>query len=219
MSTTPIKLAPRQGATNPAYLEALTASEVFACDFAVKGAETWTETPGGFRNGRILNIDHHAPVARMYCPISSTNLAVAHVHALGIARPDDLVVIDHTDCDSILSAGIGSGRLDPLDSLASAAIAADHTGAENRVADLLQAIEYRRDSNCRSGRSNIGSPEGRWFPNCGQTWRSASGSASRRVRWSKVTTSSGTRILALHGSATNVTSTRRSFWEPCRQQH
>jgi hypothetical protein len=118
MSTTPIKLAPRQGATNPAYLEVLTASEVFACDFAVKGAETWTETPGGFRNGRILNIDHHAPVARMYCPISSTNLAVARVHALGTARPDDLVVIDHTDCDSALSAGIVSGRLDPLDSLA-----------------------------------------------------------------------------------------------------
>src|SRR4030095_5818977 len=40
----------------------------------------------------------------MYCPISSTNLAVAHVHALGVSRPDDLVVIDHTDCDSILSA-------------------------------------------------------------------------------------------------------------------
>ena len=63
----------------------------------------------------------------------------------GTARPDDLVVIDHTDCDSILSAGIVSGRLDPLDSLASAAISADHTGAENGVADLLQAIDYRRD--------------------------------------------------------------------------
>ena len=145
MSTSPIKLEPRWGATDPAHLEALPGGDIFACDFAVNGAETWTEMPDGFGNGRILNIDHHARVARMYCPITSTDLAVAHVRAVGRARPDDLVVIDHTDCDSILSAGIVSGRLDPLDSLAAAAIAADHTGAEHGGADLLQAIKYRRD--------------------------------------------------------------------------
>jgi len=143
--TARIELLPRAGRIDRTTLESMTPHDIYACDLYVASAETWMEVPGGYRNGRVLNIDHHAPIQRMYRQVSSSNLAIAHVRESGAAQPNDLVVIDHTDCDSVLSAGIVSGRLESLESYGEAAIAADHTGAENGIADLLQAIEYRRD--------------------------------------------------------------------------
>lgn len=70
---------------------------------------------------------------------------MSHVHEHGPASRADIVVIDHSDCDSILCAWLVSGRLEPDDRFGAAAIAADHTGAADPIADLLQAIEYRRD--------------------------------------------------------------------------
>ena len=64
----------------------------------------------------------------MYRFVSSANLAVEWVRARHGPRPGDLVVITHTDCDSVLSSGIVSGRLEPKPEYEAAAIAADHTG-------------------------------------------------------------------------------------------
>jgi len=127
--------------------------EILACDFYIAGAELGTDVPGGYRLGeRVLNIDHHAPTARMARLVSSANLALDWrvAHANGPADPHKaaeqaIVLINHTDCDSILSSGIVSGRLDPLPGYGRAALAADHTGEENTIADSLQALEPWRD--------------------------------------------------------------------------
>jgi hypothetical protein len=118
---------------------------VFACDFYVSGAEAGREMPGGYRLGRVINVDHHAPTGRMATRISSTNLAIAQVAESGPAGARDAVVINHTDCDSILSAAMMCGLLEPHARYGSAALAADHTGEENAIADLLQALEPLRD--------------------------------------------------------------------------
>lgn len=124
---------------------ALAYGPIFACDFYVDGIERCEAIEGGYRDGRLINIDHHAPVARMRHPVSSANLALDYVHAHGCAAPHATVVVTHTDCDSILSSGIVSGRLPPDTRFATAAIAADHTGESNDIADLLQGLETLRD--------------------------------------------------------------------------
>jgi len=127
--------------------------KILACDFYISGAELGTEVPGGYRLGdRVLNIDHHAPTARMARVVSSTNLALdwraAHSNTPTESRQAAdraVVVINHTDCDSILSSGIASCRLEALPAYGRAALAADHTGEENDIADALQALEPWRD--------------------------------------------------------------------------
>ena len=127
--------------------------EILACDFYIAGAELGASLPGGYRLGRrVLNIDHHAPTPRMARVVSSTNLALEW-RATNANAPSDsrqaaeqaVVLINHTDCDSILSSGVVSGRLDPLPKYGRAALAADHTGEENEIADALQALEPWRD--------------------------------------------------------------------------
>ena len=115
---------------------------IVACDFHVVDIEHGTRVPGGFERDGIVNVDHHAPVAEMERHVSSTNLALERVHALG---PADTVVIHHTDCDSVLSAGIMRGILPPDDRFGAAAISADHTGTPDDIADLLQGMQGRRD--------------------------------------------------------------------------
>jgi hypothetical protein len=117
---------------------------IYACDFYVTGAEDWTPEAGGLRSGRILNVDHHAPLVRMDAPLTSTRLAVEHVRTAGIAESGSWVVINHTDCDSVLSSGIMLGHLEPDDDFVVASICADHTGRPNAVADLLQALDEKR---------------------------------------------------------------------------
>ena len=117
---------------------------VYACDFYVTGAEQWTPEAGGLRSGRILNVDHHAPLARMDRPMTSTRLAVDRVRAAGVAEPGSWVVVNHTDCDSVLSSSIMLGLLEPDDDFVAAAVCADHTGKKNDVADLLQALDETR---------------------------------------------------------------------------
>lgn len=77
--------------------------------------------------------------------VSSANLAAEWVRAGHGPRSGDVVLISHTDCDSVLSGGIVSGRLQPKPEYEAAAIAADHTGATNSIADLLQSLDSRRD--------------------------------------------------------------------------
>jgi hypothetical protein len=97
----------------PALLESEHNGAIVACDFYVDGSEHGREVPGGYEIGSILNVDHHAPSERMARQISSTNLAIDHVRRFGPAKPDTLVVISHTDCDSVLSSCIMAGELEP----------------------------------------------------------------------------------------------------------
>jgi hypothetical protein len=114
---------------------------VYACDFYVDGAEKGLSVPGGYKTDWLVNIDHHAATERMRKKISSTTLAIDHVKKFGPASSKDVIIINHADCDSILSSRIMSGDIEPLDIFNEAAIAADHTGAENEIADLLQALD------------------------------------------------------------------------------
>jgi hypothetical protein len=119
---------------------------VLACDCYVGGIEAIGESvPWGWRVGNAENIDHHAPVERFARDVSSANLALLRVASVGVAVSDAEVVLTHTDCDSVLTAGIVTGRLHASEHYGAAAIAADHTGAENAIADLLQAIQDTRD--------------------------------------------------------------------------
>jgi hypothetical protein len=150
----PIQLLPVFRAGNLSDLLArYPTGEILACDFYIAGAELGAPVPGGYRLGeRVLNIDHHAPTSRMARVVSSTNLAL-HWRAANANAPTEsrqaaeqtVVVINHTDCDSILSSGIASCRLDALATYGRAALAADHTGEENDIADALQALEPWRD--------------------------------------------------------------------------
>lgn len=116
-----------------------------ACDCYVAGVERLgSPVPWGWSVAGGENIDHHAPVRAMAREVSSANLALGWVAETG-GRGAGPILLTHTDCDSILTAGIVSGRLEPLEHYGDAAIAADHTGAEDPIADLLQAIQQTRD--------------------------------------------------------------------------
>jgi hypothetical protein len=118
--------------------------QVVATDFYLDGAEAWEAVPGGLAHPSlaVICVDHHAPVPSMQRRVSSANLALTRLES-GLA-PDadaDAVVINHMDCDSVLASGILAGRLEPDPAYGVAAIAADHTGEENPVADLLQGLD------------------------------------------------------------------------------
>ncbi len=116
-----------------------------ACDFYIKDIENrGTEIPGGYRCGKIVNVDHHAPVERMAREISSTPLAVEYLSTHTVSD-GERIVTNHTDADSVLSAGIIAGVLEPCEEFCHAAIAADHTGKVNTIADLLQPLVSLRD--------------------------------------------------------------------------
>lgn len=118
---------------------------VVACDFYIDGAEKGDSVVGGYRLGSILNVDHHAPTARMRRRISSATLALDRAAADLLTRDRAAtVVINHVDCDSILTAGIIAGLLPPERRFSDAAIAADHTGEENAIADLLQGLDAQQ---------------------------------------------------------------------------
>jgi len=154
----PIRLLPlSQRLTVDDVLNTLTAAwesvgeigrQVLVADTYVQGSEDWTPQPWGWETEveslRIINVDHHAPVPRMERPISSGNLAIEYVHARGAASTD-WVLINHCDCDSIISSSILAGDVVPSDALGEAVIAADHTGADNWIADHLQPLEANRD--------------------------------------------------------------------------
>lgn len=114
---------------------------IVVCDMGVEDIESGDEIEGGYAKDGVLNIDHHAPTKRMEKQISSTNLAIEYVHAQGSVPDTWPVIINHTDADSVLSSLIIRGILLPEDRFGEAAIAADHTGAENSIADLLQAVQ------------------------------------------------------------------------------
>jgi len=112
------------------------------CDFHVAGAELGEAKPWGYQHDEFDVVDHHAQDPKWEKHISSVHLAIEYVRLKGFA---DKVVINHTDCDSILAAMILRGLLLPEQRYAAAAEAADHTGDANDLADLLQALEHERN--------------------------------------------------------------------------
>lgn len=119
---------------------------IVACDFPVENIhQKSAPTIFGFQKDGIINIDHHAPVREMEQNISSGVLAVKYVRQYGPIKSVIPVVINHADCDSLLSALIMRGHLPPLKIFEDAVIAADHTGEPNDIADLLQILDPERD--------------------------------------------------------------------------
>ena len=120
--------------------------KVIVCDFGFDEITQGEELPFGFQKGNILNIDHHAHTPRMEKFISSTNLAIEYVNLNGTeASKDDIVLINHCDTDSVLSSSIIRGLLQPEERFGRSAIAADHTGEADPIADLLQSIQEEKD--------------------------------------------------------------------------
>jgi hypothetical protein len=93
----------------------------------------------------VVNIDHHSPCQRFYRTVSSGNLAAHYVRDHGCLDESMPVLINHTDCDSVITAAILRGLLPPEPIFENAVIAADHTGATDPIADLLQALDPLRD--------------------------------------------------------------------------
>lgn len=127
---------------------------VVGLDFYVAGHEKATELRNaagmllGFKYpDNTLNIDHHAPVLEMAHPISTATLVTSYVREQGaIANHDSALIINHSDADSILSSLLLAGKLDAFDpQFSQAAVDADHTGRKNTIADLLVALESKRD--------------------------------------------------------------------------
>ena len=118
-------------------------------DCYVEGVEAWTPVDWGWRatvdSRTAFNVDHHADDERFFRQVSSGNLAIRYVAAEGPLPADARVIINHTDCDSVISASILAGLLPPDAVFGDAVIAADHTGAPNAIADLLQALDPLRD--------------------------------------------------------------------------
>lgn len=106
-------------------------------------------------DSRITNLDHHIDNPAMWHRVSSVNLAAEYIREYGNVQ-NDTVVIHHTDPDSVCSSIILVGThllgQDVVDShphlikeLVRAGNSADHTGEENDIADLIGAIEVKRD--------------------------------------------------------------------------
>jgi hypothetical protein len=121
-------------------------SKLCICDFYVdKSEQGQVESWGGISFEEVLIVDHHAPLNCMARQVSSTNLADAYIRTHGPLSEDYAILINHTDADSLLSALVMGGHLPPKKYLCQAAIAADHTGEENAISDLLQSLEEERD--------------------------------------------------------------------------
>ena len=117
---------------------------IVVCDFPVEGIDPRLSAKEQLREG-IINIDHHSELPEMERQVSSTNLAIVYVNVFGAIPGDWQVVVNHSDTDSVLSYFIARGILPPDEKFGAAAIAADHTGQPNEIADLLQAVQDRRD--------------------------------------------------------------------------
>lgn len=136
-------LEPGPSPSVPEAAKLLETQNFTIADFGPKGdCRDWTPETWGFSTGSVNIVDHHADDERFYGPVSSAPLAVNLVKAKG---PQNLVAINHVDCDSVLSSGILTGLLPPDPDLAHHAVVADHYGNEDHVADLLQSLEPLKD--------------------------------------------------------------------------
>lgn len=123
-------------------VKTLSDGPIITCDFYIENVERiGTPVTGGYQFGNVINIDHHAPVPAMRRHVSSANLAIEFVQRNGLADSATTVALNHGDCDSVLSGAIILGRIEPCSAVGEAAIAADHTGEVNDIADMLQGLD------------------------------------------------------------------------------
>ncbi|MDP1834849.1 MAG: hypothetical protein Q8K75_02875 [Chlamydiales bacterium] len=94
-------------------------------------------------DGRMVySYDHHGPDIRMQMQISSTSLSQELMRRR--KNPFPHVYGTHVDTDSLLSYFVLlTANVD--EQFSTASIAADHTGAENRIADVLQSLTDLRN--------------------------------------------------------------------------
>jgi hypothetical protein len=149
-----LSMLPRLGVTILPASDKVSAEEVrrvfpegpvFVCDLHITGIENGESLPYGYRLNGITNIDHHAPTKKMEGLISSGILAARYVREHGPVPPEVPVAVHHTDCDSVVSSLMLRGILPSDRFFEDAVIAADHTGGEHPVADLLQALDPARN--------------------------------------------------------------------------
>ena len=120
--------------------------KICVCDFYVSDSENGKIKGSGITDfSDLLVVDHHMPDPYMMQQISSTLIANKFVSEHGPLNDEYVIVINHTDTDSILSSLIMGGKLKPDSEYDKAAIAADHTGKENIISDLLQSFEDDRN--------------------------------------------------------------------------
>lgn len=143
----PIIVLKEQSVVRPAEIRTIFPDgPVVVCDFYLEGVERGRAVASGYILDQIHNVDHHAPTSRMARLVSSGNLALAYLESHGCPPADEIpIVVNHVDCDSVISAALMAGLLPPDPIFGEAVIAADHTGEANDIADLLQAISDKRD--------------------------------------------------------------------------
>lgn len=132
----------KQGNTVRELKDTFSDRKISVCDFYVEDSEHGEiEKSGAMSFEGLLIIDHHAALPEMMRHVSSTTFAIQYVMEHGPLDESYAVVINHTDTDSILSALIMNGSLEPRPEYHASAVAADHTGEENVISDFLQALE------------------------------------------------------------------------------
>jgi hypothetical protein len=144
-----IYLVEKKPENTVAELKAIFPSKrICVCDFYVSGSEDGEIDENGVTSySDLLVVDHHIPApCYVSWKITSTVIANKFVSINGSLTDEYVIVVNHTDTDSILSSLIMSGILKPeTEYYDQAAIAADHTGKENIISDLLQSFEGDRN--------------------------------------------------------------------------
>ena len=142
-----IYLIEKKSSNTPSELkEAFPGKKVFICDFYIEDSENGKIDENGVTDYcDLFIVDHHAPISYMKKHISSAVIASRYVSANGPLDDEYVIVVNHTDTDSLLSVLLMSGKIDPNSEYEQAAIAADHTGEANIISDLLQSSEDGRE--------------------------------------------------------------------------
>lgn len=117
--------------------------DIYACDFKIDGAEAFEPLEGVLTSGRVWNVDHHADLPKYQAHVTSTMLASRLLKTHKPGRTSR-VVINHTDCDSVLSSALMMGLIEPDSDLDDASVHADHSGEPHPIADLLQGLDETR---------------------------------------------------------------------------
>jgi hypothetical protein len=142
-----IYLIEKKSSNTPSELkETFPGKKVCICDFYIEDSEDGEIDVSGVTNYcDLFIVDHHAPVPYMRKQISSTVIASDYVSTNSPLDDEYVIVVNHTDTDSLLSALLMSGKITHNNEYKKAAIAADHTGEENIISDLLQSLEEGRE--------------------------------------------------------------------------
>ena len=140
-------LVEKKSSNSPSELkETFPGKKVCICDFYIEDSEYGDIDENGVtKYCDLFIVDHHAPVSYMRKHISSAVIASKYVSANSPLSDEYVIVVNHTDTDSLLSALLMSGGIEPNSEYEQAAIAADHTGEENIISDLLQSLEDSRE--------------------------------------------------------------------------